>query len=202
MPPKGLRRLFAAFTGHGAGGGQIGRGANLRLERTLHSKCRKVRAMHAPDGICRKPAGAREPVTGGTGGHGAHAPSGPRREWRRRGRRRTPPLGAALARLRALEPPPWAGRDAAGTPRAASGGAGRMGHHEPDQFGAAKRATTRSGDRRGAPAGAPERTLGHARGGDDAGSAGDGARKGDGCGASGRGAGAAPDAGRTARGRD
>src|SRR5699024_11049844 len=32
----------------------------------------------------------------------------------------------ALARLRALEPPPWAGRDAAGTPRAASGGAGRQ----------------------------------------------------------------------------
>lgn len=151
MPPKGLRRLFAAFTGHGAGGGQIGRGANLRLERTLHSKCRKVRAMHAPDGICRKPAGAREPVTGGTGGHGAHAPSGPRREWRRRGRRRTPPLGAALARLRALEPPPWAGRAAAGPPRAASGGVGRMG--EPDQFGAAP---TRSGGRRGASAGAPE----------------------------------------------
>lgn len=27
--------------------------------------------MHAPDGSCRKPAGARAPVTGGTGGHRA-----------------------------------------------------------------------------------------------------------------------------------
>ena len=105
----------------GAGGSQIERGGHL------NSKCREVR-LHAiaADGICRKPAGARVPVTGGTGGHGAHAPSGPRREWRRRGRRRTPPLGVALARLRALEPPPPAGRDAAGTPRAASGGVGRL----------------------------------------------------------------------------
>ena len=39
----------------GAGGSQIGRGGHL------NSKCREVRAMHAPDGICRKPAGARAP---------------------------------------------------------------------------------------------------------------------------------------------
>lgn len=52
--------------------------------------------MHAPDGSCRKPAGARAPETGGTGGR-ERAHQGPRREWRRRGRRRTPPLGAALA---------------------------------------------------------------------------------------------------------
>ena len=30
--------------------------------------------MHAPTGSCRKPAGARAPVTGGTGGHRARAP--------------------------------------------------------------------------------------------------------------------------------
>ena len=30
--------------------------------------------MHAPDGSCRKPAGARAPVTGGTGGHRERAP--------------------------------------------------------------------------------------------------------------------------------
>ena len=72
---KGLRLLFAAFTGHGAGGSKIGRGANLRLKRTLHSKCREVRAMHAPDGICRKPAGAREPITGGAGRMGYHEPT-------------------------------------------------------------------------------------------------------------------------------
>ena len=114
--PWPLTGEYGRYNGR-AGGSQIERGGHL------NSKCREVR-LHAiaADGICRKPAGAREPVTGGTGGHGAHAPSGPRREWRRRGRRRTPPLGAALARLRALEPPPWAGRDAAGTPRAASGG--------------------------------------------------------------------------------
>lgn len=47
-----------------------------------------------------------------------HAPSGPRREWRRRGRRRTPPLGAALARAAGIGAAPMGGarrsRDAAG----------------------------------------------------------------------------------------
>lgn len=112
--------------------------------------------MHAiaAYGICRKPAGARDLVTGGAGGYGADAPSGPRREWRRRGRRRTPPLGAALARLRALEPPPPAGRDAAGTPRAASGGVGRL---------AASLPCMRDGGRCGRGRGAAARTMATAR---------------------------------------
>lgn len=57
--------------------------------------------MHAPDGSFRKPAGARAPDGAGRAATG-RAHQGPRREWRRRGRRRTPTLAAALARPRAL----------------------------------------------------------------------------------------------------
>ena len=57
--------------------------------------------MHAPYGSCRKPAGARAPDGAGRAATG-RATRGPRREWRRRGRRRTPTLAAALAHPRAL----------------------------------------------------------------------------------------------------
>ena len=50
---------------------------------------------------------------------------GPRREWRRRGRRRTPPLAAALAREAGIGAAAMAGRAAAGTPRAAERGGQR-----------------------------------------------------------------------------
>lgn len=82
-------------------------------------------------------------------------------------------------------------RDAAGR----VGRGGRMGYHErpirrSEASIDAKRRPARSAS------GSAGGTPGYERGGDDAGSAGDGARKGDGCGASARGAGAAPDAGR------
>lgn len=109
--------------------------------------------MHAPDGSCRKPAGARVPVTGGTGGHRARAPR--------------PTAGVAAARLQAypavgggacpkgaLEPPPWAGRDAAGTPRAASGGARSQDASLP---------CGRDGARRGRGRGAAAHTMATAR---------------------------------------
>ena len=57
--------------------------------------------MHAPDGSCRKPAGARAPVKGGTGGHRARAPR--------------PTAGVAAARPQPGRrgPPSGAGRYAA-----------------------------------------------------------------------------------------
>ena len=83
--------------------------------------------MHAPDGSCRKPAGARAPKRAGRAVKGsthaaAHGGRGgdTARRWR-----------AALAREAGIGPPPWTGRGAAGTPRAATGGAGWMGYHEP-----------------------------------------------------------------------
>ena len=71
--------------------------------------------MHAPYGSCRKPAGARAPVTGGTGGHRARAPrptagvAAARRSrdaaGRRAGRADMPPPAAEGWRARGRGPP-------------------------------------------------------------------------------------------------
>ena len=79
--------------------------------------------MHAPDGSCRKPAGARAPVTGGTGGH--------------RARYQRPTAGVAAARPQAnpdvgggacppagIGAPPWRGAPQPGR-RGPPSGAGR-----------------------------------------------------------------------------
>lgn len=90
--------------------------------------------MHAPDGSCRKPAGARAPVTGGTGGHRARAPRPTAGVAAARPRAANPAIGGGACPEGALEPPPWAGRAAAGTPRAAERG-GQIRRHPPPKDG-------------------------------------------------------------------
>ena len=88
--------------------------------------------MHAPTGSCRKPAGARAPVTGGTSGHRERAPRPTAGVAAAR-----PAVGGGACPAGALEPPPWAGRDDAGTPRAAERGGQRRRHPPPKDGGRA-----------------------------------------------------------------
>ena len=97
------------------GKGQAEHGSGSKRLSEPFALCDRMRS-HSVKGIASPQA--RENPTGGAGSHGKHAPSGPRREWRRRGRRRTPPLGAALARAAGIGAAPTGGarrrRDAAG----------------------------------------------------------------------------------------
>lgn len=101
-----------------------GAGREARLKATPNSNRREVR-LHAIalDGGCRKPAGARAPVTGGTGGH--------------RARYQRPTAGVAAARPQAnpdvgggacppagIGAPPWRGAPQPGR-RGPPSGAGR-----------------------------------------------------------------------------
>ena len=204
MPPKGLRRLFAAFMGHGEGAGD-GAGEVLPV-RQAHpfaqgeAGTRTVNAGRC--GLCshRTAFGAspqaREHLMGRDG-----LPDRPRTQ--------RPTAGVAAARPQAYPAVGGGACPLAGIGAATMGGArrrrdaaGRVGRGRTD---GRTRPIRRSTDAQRRPArsvsGSAGGTPGHERGGDDAGSAGDGARKGDGCGASARGAGAAPDAGRTDRGR-
>lgn len=79
--------------------------------------------MHAPDGICRKPAGARAPVTGGTDGEGARAPR-PTAGVAAARPQADPAVGGGACPKGALEPAPWRGATQPGR-RGPSSGAGR-----------------------------------------------------------------------------
>lgn len=80
--------------------------------------------MHAPDGSCRKPAGARAPVTGGTGGHRARAPR-PTAEVAAARPQANPDVGGGACPPAGIGPPPWRGAPQPGR-RGPPGGVGRL----------------------------------------------------------------------------
>ena len=80
--------------------------------------------MHAPDGSCRKPAGARAPVTGGTDGEGACAPR-PTAGVAAARPQADPAVGGGACPKGALEPAPWRGATQPGRRGPSSGARGR-----------------------------------------------------------------------------
>ena len=79
--------------------------------------------MHAPDGSCRKPAGARAPVTGGTGGHRARAPR-PTAGVAAARPQANPDVGGGACPPAGIGAPPWRGAPQPGR-RGPPSGAGR-----------------------------------------------------------------------------
>ena len=79
--------------------------------------------MHAPDGSCRKPAGARAPVTGGTDGHRARAPR-PTAEVAAARPQANPDVGGGACPPAGIGAPPWRGAPQPGR-RGPPSGAGR-----------------------------------------------------------------------------
>ncbi len=90
--------------------------------------------MHAPDGSCRKPAGARAPVTGGTDGEGARAPR-PTAGVAAARPQADPAVGGGACPKGALEPAPWRGATQPGRRGPSSGARGRDAFPFPLAFG-------------------------------------------------------------------
>lgn len=108
--------------------------------------------MHAPDGSCRKPAGARAPVTGGTDGEGARAPR-PTAGVAAARPQADPAVGGGACPKGALEPAPWRGATQPGRRGPSSGARSQD----------ASLLCGRDGARRGRGRGAAARTMATAR---------------------------------------